>query len=57
MKTAKLLNYARDTWFEATATSPIVSAVSGDVVAETGSQGLDFRAMLDRSVASLPIGV
>ena len=49
MKTAKLLNYARDSWFEATAMSPIVSAVSGDVVAETGSQGLDFRAMLDHA--------
>lgn len=49
MKTAKLLNYARDTWFEATAMSPIVSAVSGDVVAETGSQGLDFKAMLDHA--------
>jgi oxepin-CoA hydrolase / 3-oxo-5,6-dehydrosuberyl-CoA semialdehyde dehydrogenase len=48
MKTTTLLNYAQDRWYEAPAGSlaPIESAVTGDVIAETGSGGLDFAAML-----------
>lgn len=45
--TTKLLNYAADQWVGATGgTAMLRSAVTGDVVAETGSQGLDFKAML-----------
>ena len=49
MKTTALLNYAQDRWHEAPADSraPVRSAVTGEVVAETGSAGLDFAAMLD----------
>ena len=47
MKTLKLLNYARDGWIAGDgALAPVESAVTGDVIAETGSGGLDFAAML-----------
>jgi oxepin-CoA hydrolase / 3-oxo-5,6-dehydrosuberyl-CoA semialdehyde dehydrogenase len=50
MKTLKLLNYAADQWV-AGAGSPaeVMSAVTGDVIAETGSGGLDFAAMLNHA--------
>lgn len=48
MKTVKLLNYAQGSWVEASGgLTPVYSAVTGDVVAETGSQGLDFAGMAD----------
>src|SRR4051794_5628606 len=51
MKTATLLNYAQDRWYEAPAGSlaEVQSAVTGDTIALTGSHGLDFKAMLDHS--------
>ena len=46
--TLLLKNYAADQWVAATGgTAELRSAVTGAVVAETGSQGLDFKAMLD----------
>jgi oxepin-CoA hydrolase/3-oxo-5,6-dehydrosuberyl-CoA semialdehyde dehydrogenase len=46
----KLLNYAADQWVAATGgTAQLRSAVTGEVVAETGSEGLDFAAMLDHA--------
>jgi oxepin-CoA hydrolase/3-oxo-5,6-dehydrosuberyl-CoA semialdehyde dehydrogenase len=48
LKTLKLLNYARDEWVAGDGTpAEIRSAVSGEVFAQTGSRGLDFRLMLD----------
>ena len=45
--TKTLLNYASDQWVAATGgTTELRSAVTGEVVAETGSQGLDFAGML-----------
>src|SRR5919205_2250495 len=50
MKTLKLLNYAQDRWYGAeSGLAPVESAVSGEVIAETGSGGLDFAAMLDHA--------
>jgi len=50
MKTLKLLNYAQDQWYGAEGgLAPVESAVTGEVVAETGSGGLDFAAMLDHA--------
>jgi oxepin-CoA hydrolase/3-oxo-5,6-dehydrosuberyl-CoA semialdehyde dehydrogenase len=50
MKTLKLLNYAQDQWYGAEGgLAAVESAVTGEVVAETGSGGLDFRAMLDHA--------
>jgi oxepin-CoA hydrolase/3-oxo-5,6-dehydrosuberyl-CoA semialdehyde dehydrogenase len=50
MKTLKLLNYAADRWVAGDGSlAPVESAITGEVVAETGSQGLDFRAMLDHA--------
>ena len=50
MKTLKLLNYARDEWVAGDGMlAEIRSAVSGDVFAQTGSRGLDFRLMLDHA--------
>lgn len=50
MKTLKLLNYARDGWIAGDGSlAEVRSAVSGEVVAETGSRGLDFKAMLDHA--------
>ena len=48
--TKLLRNYAADAWVAATGgTAELRSAVTGEVVAETGSQGLDFKAMLNHS--------
>lgn len=48
--TTMLLNYAADEWVRASGgTAFLRSAVTGEVVAETGSQGLDFKAMLDHA--------
>jgi oxepin-CoA hydrolase/3-oxo-5,6-dehydrosuberyl-CoA semialdehyde dehydrogenase len=45
-----LRNYAIDQWVEAqTGRSQLRSAITGEIVAETGSAGLDFRAMLDHA--------
>ena len=50
MKTLKLLNYARDGWVGGDGDlAPVYSAITGDVVAETGSKGLDFKVMLDHA--------
>src|SRR3954470_6804309 len=51
MKTATLLNYAQDQWYAGSAGSlaEVQSAVTGETIAVTGSQGLDFRAMLDHA--------
>jgi oxepin-CoA hydrolase/3-oxo-5,6-dehydrosuberyl-CoA semialdehyde dehydrogenase len=47
MKTLKLLNYAADRWIAGDgALAPVESAVTGELIAETGSSGLDFRGML-----------
>jgi oxepin-CoA hydrolase/3-oxo-5,6-dehydrosuberyl-CoA semialdehyde dehydrogenase len=47
MKTLNLLNYAQDRWYGASGgLAEVQSAVTGDVVATTGSQGLDFARML-----------
>ena len=47
MKTLDLLNYAQDGWHRASGgLAEVQSAVTGEVVATTGSQGLDFKAML-----------
>ncbi len=43
-----LENYAEDRWIAAeTKTSPVYSAVTGEIVAQTGSEGLDFKAMAE----------
>lgn len=48
--TAMLKNYAADRWFAATGgTAQLRSAVTGEVVAETGSRGLNFKAMLEHA--------
>lgn len=48
--TLMLKNYAQDQWYEAKGgLADILSAVDGSVVARTGSQGLDFAAMLDHA--------
>jgi oxepin-CoA hydrolase / 3-oxo-5,6-dehydrosuberyl-CoA semialdehyde dehydrogenase len=50
MKTINLLNYAKDGWVGASDNlAEVHSAVSGEVVATTGSEGLDFKAMLDHA--------
>ncbi|HMG47205.1 MAG TPA: phenylacetic acid degradation bifunctional protein PaaZ [Allosphingosinicella sp.] len=50
MKTLKLLNYAADRWVAGDGSlAPVMSAVTGEVIAETGSSGLDFKAMLDHA--------
>ena len=47
MKPLKLMNYAEDRWYGASGgLAEARSAISGEVVAETGSQGLDFGAMV-----------
>ena len=45
MKPLRLMNFAEDQWFQAASPAEVRSAVTGEVVAETGSQGLDFGAM------------
>jgi oxepin-CoA hydrolase/3-oxo-5,6-dehydrosuberyl-CoA semialdehyde dehydrogenase len=53
MKPLTLLNYARDQWIQgAGQLADVPSAVNGEVVAATGSSGLDFKAMLDHARAS-----
>lgn len=48
--TLMLKNYAKDQWFEAASgLADIISAVNGEVVARTGTEGLDFAAMLDHA--------
>src|SRR5688572_13956797 len=50
MKTLKLLNYAHDEWLSGDGSpAEVRSAVSGEVIAETGSHGLDFPGMLDHA--------
>jgi oxepin-CoA hydrolase / 3-oxo-5,6-dehydrosuberyl-CoA semialdehyde dehydrogenase len=50
MKTLKLLNYAADQWVAGDGSlSEVLSALTGEVIAETGSSGLDFRTMLDHA--------
>jgi len=51
MKTAQLLNYARDEWVpgDSGSLSEIASAIDGTPVAQTGSGGLDFKSMLDHA--------
>ncbi|QNN64140.1 phenylacetic acid degradation bifunctional protein PaaZ [Sphingomonas rhizophila] len=50
MKTNTLLNYAQDRWVEGQGLlAPIASAIDGTLVAETGSGGLDFAAMLEHA--------
>src|SRR3954469_24375253 len=47
MKTLKLLNYAADRWYEAPAgLAEVESAVTGETIALTGSEGLHFAGML-----------
>ncbi len=48
--TLTLSNYSADSWFQAAdGFADLRSAVTGEVVARTGSQGLDFKAMLDHA--------
>jgi oxepin-CoA hydrolase/3-oxo-5,6-dehydrosuberyl-CoA semialdehyde dehydrogenase len=50
MKTLKLLNYAADQWVAGDGgLVDVHSAVTGEVIAETGSNGVDFKAMLDHA--------
>jgi oxepin-CoA hydrolase / 3-oxo-5,6-dehydrosuberyl-CoA semialdehyde dehydrogenase len=50
MKTLKLLNYAADRWVAGDGgMADVMNAVTGEVFAETGSNGLDFKAMLDHA--------
>ena len=49
MKTAQLLNYARDQWIAGSDPRDILSAIDGSIIAATGSGGLDFAAMLDHA--------
>jgi oxepin-CoA hydrolase/3-oxo-5,6-dehydrosuberyl-CoA semialdehyde dehydrogenase len=50
MKPLNLLNYAKDGWVAGSGgLAEVHSAVTGELVAHTGSRGLDFRAMLDHA--------
>jgi oxepin-CoA hydrolase/3-oxo-5,6-dehydrosuberyl-CoA semialdehyde dehydrogenase len=50
MKTLKLLNYAQGHWTAGAGDlDEVRSAVTGEVVAETGARGLDYPAMLDHA--------
>jgi oxepin-CoA hydrolase/3-oxo-5,6-dehydrosuberyl-CoA semialdehyde dehydrogenase len=50
MKTLKLLNYAAGQWVSGEGMlEPVLSAVTGEPVAETGARGLDYPAMLDHA--------
>ena len=50
MKPLKLLNYAQGHWVSGEGDlDEVRSAVTGDVVAETGARGLDYPAMLDHA--------
>src|SRR3546814_20813178 len=48
MKTLKLLNYTADRWVAGDGgLADVHSAITGDIIATTGSGGIDFSAMLD----------
>lgn len=50
MKTLKLLNYASDRWVAGDGSlADVHSAITGEIFAQTGSGGLDFKAMLDHA--------
>ncbi len=50
MKPLKLMNFAADQWVEATGgLAEVRSALDGQVVAMTGSQGLNFKAMAEHA--------
>ena len=50
MKTAQLLNYAKDEWIAGSGPlADINSAIDGSLVAKTGSGGVDFAGMLDHA--------
>ena len=50
MKTLKLLNYTQDRWVAGDGgLAEVMSAVTGEVIAQTGSSGVDFKAMLDHA--------
>jgi oxepin-CoA hydrolase/3-oxo-5,6-dehydrosuberyl-CoA semialdehyde dehydrogenase len=50
MKTAQLLNYARDQWIPGEGNlAELASAIDGAPVATTGSGGLDFGGMLNHA--------
>jgi len=50
MKTAQLLNYAKDEWIAGSGPlADINSAIDGSLVAKTGSGGIDFAGMLDHA--------
>ncbi|WEK02335.1 MAG: phenylacetic acid degradation bifunctional protein PaaZ [Candidatus Sphingomonas phytovorans] len=44
-----LENYSADRWVRSTEPVPVLSAISGDPVAQAGSTGLDFAAMLSHA--------
>ena len=55
MKTADLLNYARDQWVAgAGPRADIASSIDGSIVATTGSGGIDFAAMLHHARSAGP---
>ncbi len=43
----RLKSFAENAWTEGKRLQPVYSAITGDVIAETGSDGLDFGAMAD----------
>jgi oxepin-CoA hydrolase/3-oxo-5,6-dehydrosuberyl-CoA semialdehyde dehydrogenase len=47
MKPLKLMNFAEGQWYASSNLTDVLSAVNGEVVAQTGSDGLDFAAMAD----------
>ena len=48
--TTLLKNYVADQWVATSGTpQPLRSAITGEVVAEMGAEGLDFKAMLDHA--------
>ena len=46
MGAIRLRSFAQDKWAVGTKATPLYSAVTGQVIAETGSDGLDFGAMV-----------
>lgn len=44
-----LENYSADRWVRSTEAVPVLSAITGDPVAQAGSTGLDFAAMLSHA--------
>jgi oxepin-CoA hydrolase/3-oxo-5,6-dehydrosuberyl-CoA semialdehyde dehydrogenase len=45
--TLRLRNFAENQWTEGKKLVPVYSAITGEVIAETGSDGLNFGAMVD----------